>query len=179
MKGISKRWYVIFALLLTGSHIFGQFMEQRVFAGLGYGLDYGGFGGKIEYVTAKNIGVFAGLGYNHISAGWNAGATLKILPNKTISVNPMVFYGYNGGVSKIKNAPEYEMISLGATAGFNMDIMLGRKSKFSVGLFVPFRSRKFRDNYQAMKNDPAVHITNELVPVSFSVGYSYKFYSKY
>jgi len=178
MKGLSKRWNVIFALLLTGSHIYGQYTEQKLFAGLGYGLDYGGFGAKVEYLTIKNMGVFAGLGYNHISAGWNVGATLKILPNKIVSVNPMVFFGYNGGVSKIKNAPEYEMISLGVTAGFNMDIMLGRKSKLSMGLFVPFRSRKFRDNHQAMKDDPALHITKDLVPVSFSVGYNYNFFSK-
>ena len=172
MKRLSKNVCVIFALLFMGSHIYGQ-TEQQVFLGLGFGLDYGGFGGKIEYLPVKNFGLFGGLGYNLLSAGWNVGATYKILPEKKVSPNLMLFYGYNG-VSKVDGAPEYEMTSYGVTIGANLDIKTGNKgNKLSIGLFVPIRSKKFMDNYDALKNDPRIELKNELMPIAISIGYNF------
>ena len=166
---------VLTAVLFMGSRVYGQ-SEQQVYLGFGMGLDYGGmFGGKIEYLPVKNLGIFAGLGYNLLSVGWNVGATYKILPDKKVSPNLMVFYGYNG-VSKVDGvgASEYEMTSYGVTIGANLDILVGNKgSKLSIGLFVPMRSSKFMDNYDAMKNDPRIELKNELMPVTISFGYNF------
>lgn|SRR5690554_1095666 len=83
----------------------------------------------------------------------------------------MVFYGYNGG-SKIDGAPEYDMISYGVTAGVDVDIKMGNKgNKLSAGLFVPFRSKKFMDNYDAIKNDYRATLQTELLPIAVGVGY--------
>ena len=148
--------------------------QNTVYAGLGMGLDYGGmFGAKIEYLPAKHFGIFGGLGYNLVSAGWNAGVTYKILPDKKVSPNLMAFYGYNG-VSKADGAPEYEMTSYGATFGANVDIRVGsRGHKLSVGLFVPVRSSKFRDNYDALKNDPRIEVKSGLMSVLVSLGFNF------
>ena len=164
---------VLTAVLFMGNHVYGQ-SEQQVYLGLGIGLDYGGmFGGKIEYLPIKNFGLFGGLGYNLLSAGWNVGATYKILPDKKVSPNMMVFYGYNG-VSKVDGAPEYEMTSYGVTIGANLDILVGSKgNKLSIGLFVPIRSSKFMDNYDAMKNDPRIELKNDLMPIAISFGYNF------
>jgi hypothetical protein len=164
---------VMTAMLFMGSQVYGQ-NGQQVYLGLGMGLDYGGmFGGKIEYLPIKNFGLFGGLGYNLLSVGWNAGATFKIMPDKKVSFNPMFFYGYNG-VSKVEGAPEYEMISYGVTVGANLDILVGSKgNKLSIGLFVPIRSSKFMDNYDAMKNDPRIEIKSDLMPIAFGVGYNF------
>ena len=75
---------------------FGSLYAQennQVYLGLGMGLDYGGVGAKVEYLPVKNVGVFAGLGFNLLSVGWNVGATYKIMSDKKVSINPMVFYG--------------------------------------------------------------------------------------
>jgi len=173
-KNLMRNIGYIFFLLFLGSHTtFGQ-NNQQVYFGLGMGLDYGGlFGGKIEYLPVKNFGLYGGLGYNLLSVGWNVGATYKILPDKNVSPNLMLFYGYNG-VTKVEGAPEYEMTSYGVTIGGNLDIKVGRKgNKLSVGLFVPIRTQKFKDNYDAMKNDPRIELKNELMPIAISIGYNF------
>lgn len=51
---------------------FGSLYAQennQVYLGLGMGLDYGGVGAKVEYLPIKNVGVFAGLGFNLLSVG--------------------------------------------------------------------------------------------------------------
>ena len=172
-KSQMKKICVIFVLMFMGSQIYGQ-NGQQVYFGIGMGLDYGGiFGGKIEYLPVKNFGLYGGLGYNLLSVGWNVGATYKILPDKNVSPNLMLFYGYNG-VSKVEGAPEYEMTSYGVTIGGNLDIKVGTKgNKLSVGLFVPIRTQKFMDNYDAMKNDPRIEMKNDLLPIAISVGYNW------
>ena len=173
LKNQMKKICVIFAFMFMGSLIYGQ-NGQQAYLGIGTGMDHGGlFGGKIEYLPIKNLGLFGGLGYNLLSVGWNLGATFKILPEKKVSPNLMVFYGYNG-VSKVEGAPEYEMTSYGITVGGNLDFKVGHKgNKLSVGLFVPIRSQKFMDNYDAMKNDPNIEMKNDLIPVAISVGYNW------
>jgi len=172
-KNQMKKFCVIFLLMFMGGQMYGQ-NEQQVYLGLGAGLDYGGIlGGKIEYLPIKNLGLYGGLGYNLLSLGWNVGATYKILPEKKVSPNLMLFYGYNA-VSQVKGAPEYEMTSYGVTVGANLDIKLGAKgNKLSVGLFVPIRTQKFMDNYDAMKKDPRVEMKSDLLPIAVSVGFNW------
>jgi hypothetical protein len=173
MKRIFFALSVMTAVLITGSSIYGQ-STQQVYLGLGMGVDYGGMiGGKIEYLPIKNLGIFGGVGYNLLSTGWNVGATYKIMPDNKVSPNLMVFYGYNA-VSKVDGAPEYDMTSYGVTFGVNLDILVGSKgNKLSVGLFLPIRSSKFMDNYDAMKNDSRITMKNNLMPILFSFGYNF------
>ena len=155
-----------------GSYVYGQ-SSQKVYLGPGMGLDYGGIGGKVEYLPIKYLGLYGGVGYNLLSIGWNVGATCKILPNKRVSPNLMVFYGYNG-VTKVIGASQYNMTSYGVTVGGNLDIKIGSKgNKLSAGLFVPIRSQKFMDNYDAMKNDRNIEMINSLLPIAISVGFNF------
>lgn len=147
---------------------------NNVYMGLGLGLDYGGMGAKIEYLPVENIGVFAGLGYNLETAGWNVGASYKLWASERLSINPMAMYGYNG-VLKVDGISEYDMVSYGVTFGVNLDIYVGKKgNKISTGLYVPIRSKKFMDNYDAAKEDYRVVMNNELLPVAIGVGYNWK-----
>lgn len=173
MKKAFKKLGFGLLFMFLAQYSFAQ-ENNQIYLGLGLGLDYGGIGAKIEYLPIKNVGVFGSLGYNFLNVGWNVGATYKIMPDKKVSINPMVFYGYNGG-SKIDGAPEYDMISYGITAGVNVDIKMGKKgNKFSAGLFVPFRSNKFMDNYDIIKNDYRITMQTELLPIAVGVGYNFK-----
>jgi hypothetical protein len=155
---------VIAVVLFTGNHVYGQSeSEQQVYLGLGMGVDYGGLiGGKIEYLPIKNVGVFGGLGFNLLSVGWNVGATYKITPDKKVSPNLMAFYGYNA-VLKIEGASSYNTTSYGPTFGGNVDIKMGNGSKLSIGLFVPIRSKKFNDQYDAAKKNPNMFLRQGLL----------------
>jgi len=175
MNSQLRGFLIIFAFLFMGSHLYGQDRKQ-LYWGLGTGFDYGGlFGAKIEYLPVKNFGVFGGVGYALITAGWNVGATYKILPDKQISPNLMLLYGYNG-VIKVVGASDYNMTSYGVTFGGNVDVTLGSTgSKLSIGLFIPIRSQKFKDNYDDIKNDPNIEIKNALIPIGISLGYNFAF----
>ena len=150
---------------------------QAVYFGVGLGLDYGGLGAKLEYLPVKYFGLFAGFGYNSASAGYNIGATWKITPDKTVSFNPMVFYGYNA-VLKIEGKLQYDAISIsyGPSLGANLDIKIGaqKKNKISIGLFYPIRSKSFMDKYDAANNNPYVEWRSELMPVGYSIGINFK-----
>ena len=147
--------------------------EQKLYLGVGFGFDYGGVGGKIEYLPIKSIGLFGGLGSNFVSLGWNVGATYKILPDKKVSPNLMVMYGYNAALS-VKGASEYDKVSYGISVGGNLDIKLGSKGNtMSIGLFVPIRSKEFMDHLDSVKNDPRIKMENDLLPVAFSFGYNF------
>jgi hypothetical protein len=105
----------------------------------------------------------------------NVGTTYKMIPDKQVSPNLMVFYGYNG-VIKVEGASGYDMTSYGVTVGGNLDFKFGTKgNKLSVGLFVPIRSQKFKDNYDEIENDPNIDIKNGLLPIAFSIGYNIAF----
>lgn len=169
--------------LATASTSFAQETEtpihnlnapKSVYLGLGFGLDHGGMGAKIEYLPVKNIGVFAGLGYNLAELGWNLGATYKIKTSERFSINPTAFYGYNG-VLKVDGASEYDMVSHGLSVGLNLDFHVGKKdNKITAGIFVPFRSQKFNDNYDLVKDHPYIKMDSKLTPVTFSIGYNWK-----
>ncbi len=173
MRSLQKIAGVLVIFLLTSNVLLAQSGEQKTYLGLGFGFDYGGIGGKLEYLPVKHFGLFGGLGYNLLSVGWNVGATYKILPDKKVSPNVILFYGYNA-VLKVEGLSDYNMTSYGVTLGMNLDIMVGGKGdKMSVGLFVPFRSSKFTDNYDKAKADPRITMKNELIPVGISIGYNF------
>ena len=179
MKGLSKSVCIIFALLFMGSHIYGQEEQvyyeqsyQKTYLGIGFGLDYGGLGGKFEYLPIKNFGIFGGLGYNLLTIGWNAGATFKILPDNRISPNLMAFYGYNA-VLKVEGASQHNKTSNGLTIGANLDIKSNNGNKWSIGLFVPIRSSEFMDHYNSLKDDSDIEMKSGLMPILFSIGYNF------
>ncbi|MCL1867401.1 MAG: hypothetical protein FWF72_00400, partial [Paludibacter sp.] len=175
-----KKLILSIALLgFFGSFAFAQQAlndEQKspiFYFGAGYGFDYGGIGGKIEFLPVKQFGIFAGVGYNFLSLGWNIGGTFKILPDKRISPNLMLMYGYNAVlIGSDAYSKRYEMTSYGLTAGVNVDFKIGRKDKISAGVFIPFRSNEFKENHKRAENDQYFKMT-PLFPIGFSVGLNF------
>jgi hypothetical protein len=150
--------------------------EKEVYLGVGGGFDYGGMaGGKLEYLPVKKVGLFFGAGYNLVSLGWNLGATYKFTPDKKVSPNIILMYGYNAVFKGMEYAEKYNMTSYGFTVGFNLDLKVGDQgNKWSFGLFLPFRSNKFMDNYNAAKGDSGVEMKSELMPIAVSFGYNFR-----
>ena len=146
--------------------------QSLFYLGAGVGFDYGGLGGKIELLPVKYVGFFAGAGFNLLSVGWNVGGTYKILPDRKVSPNLMFMYGYNAVfVGADAYSKQYNMTSYGITVGANVDIRFG-KNKLSAGLFIPFRSSKFKEKLKNAENDPNLNLT-PLLPVQISVGFNF------
>jgi hypothetical protein len=172
---LAKNLCIVSILLTMGNFLYAQ-SEQNIYLGVGGGFDYGGIGGKVEYLPVKHFGLFGGLGYNFLSLGWNVGATYKISPDKKVSPNLMAFYGYNAVFKGADSyAAQYDMTSYGLSIGGNLDILMGsRGNKLSVGLFVPVRSSKFMDNYDNAKADPNLELKSSLLPIGISIGYNFR-----
>jgi len=147
--------------------------DQELFFGLGFGLDYGGLGVKLEYLPTKHLGLFGGLGYNLLSFGYNVGASFKVLPDNKVTPTVSLLYGYNA-VIKVEGASEYNMTSYGVTFGLGVDFFNAQGNKWSVNLFVPIRSKAFMDNYDDVRNSSYITLNQELLPIAFSVGYNFK-----
>ena len=176
MKKKLKLICLVSIFLFAGKNLHAQSeVEERVRMGLGFGLDYGGLGAKMEFLPIKHWGIFGGLGYNFLSVGWNVGTTIKMLPDKRVSPNLMAFYGYNG-VIKVEGASFYNAISYGVTLGANFDIAISNAGhKISVGLFAPIRSDEFMNKYNDMKRSSFVSVRGELLPIAISIGFNYKY----
>lgn len=161
-------------LLITGNFLHAQ-LERKIFAGIGAGFDYGGIGGKIEYLPVDHVGVFGGLGYNLLSVGWNIGAAYKIRPDKKLCPNLMAFFGYNAVFKGSDSySKQYEVTSYGLSLGASLDILVGSKgNKLSVGFFIPVRSSKFNDTYTRAKADPNMKV-NSIMPFGASIGYNFR-----
>jgi hypothetical protein len=142
-------------------------------AGVGLGLSYGGIGGRISYFPQKNIGLFGAVGYNFHKAGYNLGLVARILPDKKICPHLMVMYGYNA-VIVVVGADEFNKTYYGATIGGGMELRTGRSGNYvNFELLIPLRSQEYRDDIDALINNPSIEISEPL-PVALSVGYHFK-----
>lgn len=145
---------------------------KQAYFGFGAGLDYGGFGLKAELLPVKWVGVFGGVGYNLNEPSYNAGISIKILPDKKVQPAVMAMYGYNG-VIILKNRNDVTKTYYGATVGAGCDIKYGTNgNKVSLALLVPFRSSEFHSSYNDLK-DAGYKFKPDILPVAFSAGLNF------
>jgi len=168
---------ILFALILFSGRSFAQdtIPHNRFNIGLGMGIDYGGFGGRIVYIPIPHVAVFGAGGYNLVGFGFNIGATYKILPDKKVNPTLSAMYGYNG-VIKVDGADYYNKIYYGPSLSVGMEINSRKKpgNYFNLELVIPFRSQSFKDDWDVIENDPKVEITASPLPVGFSIGYHFR-----
>jgi hypothetical protein len=150
--------------------------SKRIYLGAGFGFDYGGLGMKVEYEPIKHVGLFAGAGYNMKGLGWNLGGSYRILPDAKICPVVSALYGYNA-VLLIEDADQYDATSYGVTFGGGVEWSFGQQgSKLSLNLLFPIRSDSFMDKYNAAKNSRYIEMKQDLLPVAFSIGFSFPFF---
>jgi len=145
--------------------------------GMGIGQDYGGFGGHAVVYPARSIGLFVGFGYDLVGFGYNVGAKFRLLPSKTAKkVTPyaIFMYGYNAAI-KVQDASNLNKAFNGPTAGIGIDLKPHARSKvyYSFGISVPFRGSEVDDYIEDLKNNQGVVFENDLLPVTFSIGFKY------
>jgi hypothetical protein len=178
---------LLMCLVLISCACFGQFdpnykknnnpydesVSSPFNGGVGLGLSYGGIGGRLSYFPQKNIGLFGAVGYNFHKAGFNFGTIARILPDKKICPHLMAMYGYNA-VIVVVGADEFNQTYYGLTLGGGMELRTGRSGNYvNFELLVPLRSQEYKDDMNALLNNPAIEIS-ELLPVTLSVGYHFK-----
>jgi hypothetical protein len=140
--------------------------------GLGIGISYGGIGGRLTYFPQRSIGLFAAAGYNLHKAGFNGGLVARILPDKKVCPIAMAMYGYNA-VIVVEGASEYNKTYYGPSFGGGIELRMGQNGNYmNFELLLPIRSQDYRDDMDALQNNPSIEIT-EASPVSLSIGYHF------
>jgi hypothetical protein len=148
--------------------------------GVGFGLDYGGlFGIQVGFAPVKHLTLFAAAGYYVYQLGWQAGIKGLLKPKTTDNVfRPFakIMYGTNS-IIMVEGIDDYNEVYRGATVGFGIEFRFGsRKANgFDVDLNVPLRTPDYWSDYNQLKNDPRVSITQDQIPIAFSVGYHFEF----
>ena len=150
--------------------------SDKVSIGLGFGLDYGGFGGNIVFYPAPKIGLFAGLGYPLAGVGYNVGAKLRLLTPKVSKVNAylLAMYGYNSAIY-VQDAKDYNKLFYGPSFGFGIDTHYNpmKVVYWSFALMIPVRGTDVDNYINDLKTNHNVDFKNALPPIAFSVGYRF------
>ena len=149
--------------------------------GLGFGQDYGGSGVHMIVYPQRNIGIFGGLGYKLDGLGYNVGLKLRQVSKKPMAkINPyaIVMYGYNAALVErdVFSAylHEYDKVFYGPTVGIGIDLKFHPMSKFyySFGLNIPIRGSQVNDYINDLRTNYGL-VSNDLLPVTFSIGFKY------
>jgi hypothetical protein len=170
----SDRWSAVDSVKQGGSAVKGVVGIDKVSAGLGLGLDYGGIGGNFLVYPQKNIGLFGGVGYPIVGVGFNAGLKVRIIPKNPKAATllyALAMYGYNAAI-QVKKLAELNKLFYGPTFGIGLDVRASRKSKdyWTFALLIPIRKAEVDVYIDNLKNS-GVEFTNGLIPIAISIGY--------
>lgn len=140
------------------------FGEIKDVLGIGYGLDYGGFGLQYTRYVEKNVGLFGAIGYtNTADVPYNIGAKIRYIYSKsTAKSSPFLLgmYGYHRGMI-YKNLKWDSSLQYGFTIGAGVDYRtsLVKQNFLSFAIFYPL-----------IKNE-TVQDKNKFPPIEISLGF--------
>lgn len=155
-------------------------IHRNVDIGFGLGLDYGGIIGiKVEYSPVKHLGIFASGGLQLSGFGWQVGTIgyfVKKTNTKKVRPYGKFMYGTNASIY-VQDMEELNKLYLGPSFGFGIEFRFGhaRSHGLNADLNFPIRSQDYHDDWEALKNNPAIEILSEPLPFTFSVGYHFEF----
>ncbi|MEQ9402742.1 MAG: hypothetical protein RIM99_04075 [Cyclobacteriaceae bacterium] len=165
---------IIFALMAIGIKTNAQEANSAT-VGLGLGLEYGGIGGQLAYQADDQFGVFVGLGTALASTGYNVGLIYLLKGKSKERFFLEAMYGYNGVI--IVDDPvggdirkTYYGPSFGG--GVNLDNK-GGNSFWHFAVLIPIRSSAYRDQWNAIKNNPDFE-TSISLPFTVSIGINFR-----
>lgn len=142
--------------------------------GVGVGLPYGGFGARFGVNLVDHLNLFGSLGYQLAGVGYNIGLLKDINSGNMVQFYFLAMYGTNAGI-KVKGLSEYNKVYSGATFGVGTKFNSRRYegNYWDVGLLVPLRSSKFKDDELAVENDPRITTYTRPWQVLITVGYNF------
>lgn len=147
--------------------------------GVGTGLPYGGIGGRLSFNPGDNVTMFGGLGYNLGSVGANAGLQLIIPSQKQTEFYFTGMYGYNA-VMVLETVGATSQTYYGPSLGMGLKInsLRSEGNYWDVGILAPIRSKRYKDDIEAMERNPYITLESKPWPILFYFGYNFNIGSK-
>lgn len=147
--------------------------------GVGTGLPYGGIGGRLSFNPGDNVTMFGGLGYNLGSVGANAGLQLIVPSQKQTEFYLTGMYGYNAViVSKMAGSTSQSYYGPSFGMGLKINSLLSEGNYWDVGILAPVRSKRYKDDIEAMERSPYITLESKPWPILFYVGYNFNIASR-
>jgi hypothetical protein len=169
---------LLFMAPLSAQQAFQQSTSiDQLSVGMGGGLDYGGFGGKLIFYPKQSIGLFGGVGYALAGVGFSGGVKFRYIPDKADArIRPygLVMYGYNAAIA-VLNASYLNKLYYGPTLGGGIDFHRKpmKRAYWSFSLFVPIRKDEVKVYMDQLENEHGVDFQNTLFPVAISIAYNF------
>ena len=148
--------------------------------GVGFGIDYGGLLGiQFGFAPIQHLTVFASGGYYVLGFGWQVGLKGLFIPKTSKHIlRPYLkaTYGTHSAIL-VDGTTEYDKIYTGFTIGAGLELRFGKQKKngFDFDLNVPLRTIDYWDDFNTLKHDPDYEVTQEPLPVAFSIGFHHEF----
>ncbi|TRX59100.1 hypothetical protein FNH22_11290 [Fulvivirga sp. M361] len=162
------------SLPLSAQDIHKSSQKGEASLGLGLGLQYGSIGARLGLNLADHFNVFGGLGYMIAGVGYNIGLQYSLPSTKQTEFYFTGMVGTNAAI-KVEGLSEYDEVYIGPSFGLGVKVnSLKREGNFwDFGLLVPITSTSFKDQQDAIKNDPRIAEFTEAWPVLIVVGYNF------
>lgn len=142
--------------------------------GLGVGLPYGGLGARFGLNLFDHLNLFGSLGYQLAGVGYNIGLLKDINSASMVQFYFVAMYGTNAAI-KVKGLSEYNKVYSGATFGIGAKINSRRYegNYWDLGLLVPLRSSKYKDDELVIESDPRIKSYTRPWMVLIAIGYNF------
>ena len=149
-------------------------LSGKVNAGLGFGLDYGGYGAQLSCLPIDRISLFGGVGYNMNSLGYNLGARWIFPSENRVSFNISGMYGYNAVlIVKVNETTKTTYFGPSFGGGLEIKSKHNERTFWSLNLFLPLRPKEYHNAIDDLKL--IGYSVKEPLPIAFSFGYHIKF----
>lgn len=148
-------------------------VSDAIHLGPGIGLDHGVIGLRVDVPVTRRVAVLAGAGHALAGPAWNIGTQYRFLPDGRIGPYATALYGTNG-VIRVVGDSRHDDVYTGFTAGAGVEFrVVHSASFFRMAVLVPFRSKAFWDDHDALRHDRAVELRQAPAPVTFSAGFHF------
>ena len=174
MKNFISLLIVLFSLVFSNVYAQDEPEQSKVNIGLGFGLDYGGIGGRLTVLPHKNFAAFGAVGYNLFELGFNLGIQARLLPDAGICPTIGAMYGYNG-VIVVKGAEQYNKTYYGPSFSFGLEFKSNRNPKnySNVEILLPIRPSQYKKDFEDLQNNPAISFESKPLPIGISFGFHF------
>ena len=178
---IKKKSVLTIPLVCINLLLFAQHSYQeipRLYAGVGFGLTYGGIGGRILYNSNSMLSFFYGMGYHRVGLGYNFGAIMNLPSQTRVNVKLSAMYGINAAI-KIKSDSDLNRLYKGLSFGGGIRIALRGNKEYTnktnfldLAIHVPFRSPDYQKDWSVIQNNSTIPVPRKPWPVLINLGYN-------
>lgn len=142
--------------------------------GIGYGIDYGGIGVKMQANINSFFKMFLALGVDNYKFSRNFGVSTNFRGENTKSkISPYIqlMYGTNTNVGYGLPLGLRKMF-YGPTVGGGIEIISTSGSSLSIGMLLPYRSKEVDKYIEKLRLTRSLEFTKEFKTLEFSIGYA-------